>query len=478
MKKRRIVAVLVALVLAVSVFGVVISYAAKNPGRIDGVNYSRIRENKDLSVKVEFTLGTSKFTGELQNGKTLSNYEIDKIIREVMNQMELTSGQLAYSEAVIEQAKRIRGFDPEMALRIGLNVAGYGTVADIYDMCTGKKDPSQVTASFIIGKLSGEALKVITGAKWAEIALNAFLASQDIVNEWERLTKEKEIAEEALKRSLILDLFYNECNARLKKAEEERGGNNWKMRVESLVESDKKLFGIAVKQYQRLTVFMERVESYGEKTSTNWSGIYRGTITLKIWHDLTSFDINFPVIFADSSPIFKRVETIYKLRPESEHEQSTLTKQITLNDAEIQIDKRNAVGTTLSKNVPLKGAEDVSAFNLAHKVSFALDSGMWKDGVLDISSGAAHYTSNISMVESCSGTMLEGNRYPAIMWNTHEVISYDVLKSPSYGWERRDLAGNGSYKVGKPALVDYRIYDDLRDNMLTLWIKNIERTAG
>ncbi|MBQ3824390.1 MAG: hypothetical protein II808_04175 [Clostridia bacterium] len=172
------------------------------------------------------------------------------------------------------------------------------------------------------------------------------------------------------------------------------------------------------------------------------------------------------------------IETIYKLRPESEHEQSTLTKQITIKDAQIQIDKRNAVGTTLSKNVPLKGAEDVSAFNLAHKVSFALDSGMWKDGVLDISSGAAHYTSNISMVESCSGTMLEGNRYPAIMWNTHEVISYDVLKSPSYGWERRDLAGNGKYNVGKPALVDYQIYNDLRDNMLTLWIKNIERTAG
>ena len=67
-----------------------------------------------------------------------------------MSQMELTSGQLAYSESVIEQAKRIRGFDPEMALRIGLNVAGYGTVADIYDMCTGKKDPSQVTATAMV----------------------------------------------------------------------------------------------------------------------------------------------------------------------------------------------------------------------------------------------------------------------------------------------------------------------------------------
>lgn len=450
-------------------------FAMKHPGRIDGVDYTRINQNKDLKIDVEFQLGTTKFKGELTNGNTLSNDEIDKIIKKVMNEMEITSGILEFSKSVIEQAKHLKGFDPAMALRIGLNVAGYGTVTDLYDMYTGAKPVSDVAASFVIGQISGEVIKLITGAKWADIALNAFLATKDIAAEWTRIGREKEIAELALQRELLLEIFYRECNSRLKKAEEERGGLQWKLEASHQRTRHKSLFGIDVDQFQWLEVDMERVDSFGDKTSTNFSGIYEGRIVIKIWHDLENFDINFPTIFANSHRAFKKLQTIYDIRPESAKEKSTLTKIITINDAQILIDKRNAVGKTLTKTISLKGAEDVSSFNLAHKVVFALGFDPWDNGELDIFGTGAHYHSECQIEDDCSGTMLEGNRYPAIVWDTHKITSWDKLEALRGGWEYRALAGNGNTKVGSPALVDYQIYNDLRDNMLTLWIKNIER---
>ena len=480
MKIRRIVCLLLAVIVLIPAMlsGATVS-AMKHPGRIDGVDYSRVRENKDLSIEVQFTLGTTKFKGELTNGNTLSNKEIDRIIKDVMNQMDITSGVLEYSNAVIEKAKHLKGFDPAMALRIGLNIAGYGTVADIYDMYTGAKQVNDVAAAFIVGQLSGEAVKLITGVKWADIALNAFLAAEDIEKEWTRMEKEKEIAEQAMQRELLLEMFYRECNARLKKAEEERGGSQWKLKASTTAVKQKTLFGIEVTQFQRLKVDMERVESYGEKTPTNWSGIYEGTISLEFWHDLTSFDTNFPLIFTDSSPIFKKVQTIYKVRPESAKEQSSLTKRITIDDAQIHIDKRNAVGTTLTKTVPLSGANDVSAFNLSHVVTYALDFGPWDDGCLEITGDGVRYSAEATMKEKCSGTMLEGNRYPAIMWESHETVAYDSLIAPKgVGWTQRTLPGSGASSIGKPALADYQIFNDLRDNMMTLWIKDIEKVTN
>ncbi|MBR5739349.1 MAG: hypothetical protein IKY02_05105, partial [Lachnospiraceae bacterium] len=218
----------------------------------------------------------------------------------------------------------------------------------------------------------------------------------------------------------------------------------------------------------RLTVDMERVSSYGEKTVSNWSGIYQGSIRIEIWHDLSQFDTNFPMLFTNASNVFNKMQGNNKTLPDSAKESSKLTKVVTLSDAEIQIDKRNAVGTTVTKNVPLAGAEDVSNFKLSHVVSYALVLGPWEDGKLDIFGSGASYHSEVGMNEQCSGTVLEGNRYPAIVWENHEVVAWDELLAPSgAGWSKRALAGNGSTNISRPAIVDYQIFNDLRDNQIT-----------
>ncbi|MBR4768864.1 MAG: hypothetical protein IK088_07800 [Lachnospiraceae bacterium] len=476
MKKVLIVSLAFLLVLPL-IFSGGTSKAMKKPGRIDGVDYTRIRENKDLSVPIEFQIGVYKFEGELVNGTTLSKDEIDKVIDQVMKQMDLTPGKLEFSADVIEQAKHLKGFDPAAALRIGLSVAGFGTMYDIYDMYQGKKEIPAGLAGIVIGELSGQAVNFLTGKKWADVVLNAFLATKDIAAEWTRIEKEREIAELAMQREMLLSVFYDECNRRLEKLEKEKGSNNWKIKVNDARRKDKTLFGIGVKQIMWLKVDMERVNSFGDKTTTNWSGIYEGSIEIQMWHDLTQFDNNFPTLFTDQT-IFKRVQHIYDTRPDSVKEKSTLTKKITIAEAQIHIDKRNAVGTTLSKNISLAGAEDVSKFQLNHVVTYALSYGPWDDGHFHASGSGVSYDANVTMEESCSGDVLEINRYPAIIWNTHQNVVWDSLTAPlGVGWGKRELAGNGKYAVGSPAIVDYQIFNDLRDNQMTLWIKNIKKEA-
>ena len=476
--KKLLAVTLALLLIAPLLFVGGTAKAMKKPGRIDGVDYTRIRENKDLSVPIEFQIGTYKFKGELVNGVTLTQDEIDKVVDQVMKQMDLTPGKLEFSVDVIEQAKHLKGFDPAAALRIGLNVAGFGTMVDIYDMYHGTKEIPAGLAGIVIGEISGQAVNFLTGKKWADVVLNAFLATKDIAAEWTRIEKEREIAELAMQREMLLSVFYDECNRRLEKLEKEKGSNNWKLKVNDARRKDKTLFGIGIKQIMWLKVDMERVDSFGDKTTTNWSGVYEGSIEIQIWHDLTQFDNNFATLFTDHT-VFRRVQSIYDTHPESMKEKSTLTKVITIPDAQIHIDKRNAVGTTLSKNLSLKGAEDVSAFNLNHVVTYALSYGPWDDGNFHASGPGVAYDAHITMEESCSGDVLEGNRYPAIVWNTHENIAWDSCTAPlGVGWGKRNLPGSGKHSVGSPAIVDYQIFNDLRDNQMTLWIKNIKKEAN
>ncbi len=57
-----------------------------------------------------------------------------------MNEMEITSGVLRYSEDII----RRRGFNPDVVLELGaklaLSATGLDKAKDIYDIATGKKD--------------------------------------------------------------------------------------------------------------------------------------------------------------------------------------------------------------------------------------------------------------------------------------------------------------------------------------------------
>ncbi|MBQ2667445.1 MAG: hypothetical protein IJF56_02315, partial [Clostridia bacterium] len=139
--KKRILSLFLAVMLLLP--SLLLSASAAPTGRIDGVDYGRIDENVNLRMKVEFDIGERRFEGWLQNGKTLAEEEVDKIIKSVMNEMEITSGVLRYSEDIIRRAALNRGFNPDVVLELGaklaLSATGLDKAKDIYDIATGQK---------------------------------------------------------------------------------------------------------------------------------------------------------------------------------------------------------------------------------------------------------------------------------------------------------------------------------------------------
>ena len=92
--KRRVVSLLLAVCLLLATAPMPVRAA----GTLEGVDYTRIKQNTQLTKQVTFKVGGRTFTGQLQNGKTLTDEEVDEIIRGVMTSKFITSGMLLGAE--------------------------------------------------------------------------------------------------------------------------------------------------------------------------------------------------------------------------------------------------------------------------------------------------------------------------------------------------------------------------------------------
>lgn len=137
----------------------------RTPGRVPGIDYSRIQPNVTLRRPVEINIGDRVFSGYLQNGATLTNEEVDAAIREVMAEQELTEDKLFYMYSVIAQAAKSTGFDPEIIYKLGMAFAagatGIDNAAAVYDVVVKGTDPVAVGANIALGSLIGKAAKQV-----------------------------------------------------------------------------------------------------------------------------------------------------------------------------------------------------------------------------------------------------------------------------------------------------------------------------
>ena len=76
MRKR-----ILSLLLAVCLLTAAMPVTAAAAGTLEGVDYTRIEQNTTLTKQATFKVGGRTFTGQLQNGKTLTDEEVDQIIR-------------------------------------------------------------------------------------------------------------------------------------------------------------------------------------------------------------------------------------------------------------------------------------------------------------------------------------------------------------------------------------------------------------
>ena len=472
--KKRILSLFLAVMLLLP--SLLLSASAAPTGRIDGVDYGRIDENVNLRMKVEFDIGERRFEGWLQNGKTLAEEEVDKIIKSVMNEMEITSGVLRYSEEIIRKAAQNRGFNPKVVLELGaklaLEAAELDTMVELYDVATGKKSVPDAIAGYIIGKsVSTICEKYIAGIPG--MVLKGLWSSADIVaRETARLIEESKIAQQALERTFLLDLFYATCNERIEAEEKAKGLDTWSIVCNQTVWCQQTLFEIPVLQYWKLSCDLTRTEYvYDDRDDpTNYGGVYRGTMVIDIWHDLSNFDEQFMTKILETLPWIKPLQAYTTMR--DDYTASSLTKQLICTNVEIHLDRDNMTSSGMTEYFMLRDFSDTSTFNVKHAIMGPLHFGQFVDGKWIASYPTPNGTVHVNLKEEFnhyfSGTLTNGNRYPQILFAKQDYMLTGTIIAPYLGnihepWTHQSTANF-------PVLTDYKIFEDLRGGrgMLTV----------
>ena len=286
--KKRLLAVLCAVMLLCTVFPI----SASAAGSIEGVDYDRIKGTAG-GKEVILTLGDLQFHGELTNG-SLNDEERDKIIRQAMNDMKITSGMLINAESLIDKAQNVQGFGTGDVINAAAKLVGVSDLLEIYNYFMGSgKDPEKIAKDIATSQVTDAAKEkledvltdggtlVLKGAgKFAfkllfilpdltEIGLDALTKYEDI----------KYTVTLGTEKMVMLEAFYQECNNRIEEKEKELGG--WVIRFDKATATDTFTFWGISGLMSEWTLSGELIKSdIGE--SDGVAGTYTGSLNLDI----------------------------------------------------------------------------------------------------------------------------------------------------------------------------------------------------
>ena len=286
--KKRLLAVLCAVFLLCTVFPI----SASAAGSIEGVDYDRIKGTAG-GKEVILTLGDLQFHGELTNG-SLNDEERDKIIRQAMNDMKITSGMLINAESLIDKAQNIQGFGTGDVINAAAKLVGVSDLLEIYNYFMGSgKDPEKIAKDIATSQVTDAAKEkledvltdggtlVLKGAgKFAfkllfilpdltEIGLDALTKYEDI----------KYTVTLGTEKMVMLEAFYQECNNRIEEKEKELGG--WVIRFDKATATDTFTFwGISglMSEWSLSGELVKGISGAGDGVTGN----YEGTLTLSM----------------------------------------------------------------------------------------------------------------------------------------------------------------------------------------------------
>ena len=286
--KKRLLAVLCAVMLLCTVFPI----SASAAGSIEGVDYDRIKGTAG-GKEVILTLGDLQFHGELTNG-SLNDEERDKIIRQAMNDMKITSGMLINAESLIDKAQNVQGFGTGDVINAAAKLVGVSDLLEIYNYFMGSgKDPEKIAKDIATSQVTDAAKEkledvltdggtlVLKGAgKFAfkllfilpdltEIGLDALTKYEDI----------KYTVTLGTEKMVMLEAFYQECNNRIEEKEKELGG--WVIRFDKATATDTFSFwGISglMSEWTLSGELVKGISGAGDGVTGN----YEGTLTLSM----------------------------------------------------------------------------------------------------------------------------------------------------------------------------------------------------
>ena len=372
--RKRILSLALALTLLLCAAPIPASAA----GSLEGVDYTRIEQNSSLEKEVTFLIGDREFTGTLSNGKTLTDEEVDEIIRGVMTSKKITSGMLIGAQQRASDGLRYnedRYVQPTVFVEYALASADIASAQELSQIISGDK-PIPTNAQFYADLLADTAINklfdIALGALTGETASKYISALQNILEiggrEYDEYAADEERVLQSLAAAMALEEFYSLCNAEIKKAEKERGLNQWSLTCAQTVWTKRNLFGsLPVTQYWRLYCDLDR--THAVEDVTNWGGTYTGTMKLDIWHDMESFDEKYlDDFYLPAMPYGSVGESLYDFEDEYPSTTSKLTKTVENKKFSIVLDPGMAEGGEFTKPFSFNGFEDDTFFWSIHSI--------------------------------------------------------------------------------------------------------------
>lgn len=293
--KKRLTALLCVMTLLLSLF----PQTAFAAGSLEGVDYSRIGST---GYRATLTLDELEFEGQLSRGSILSQSEQDKIIRQTMNDLHITSGMLLNAKSMLDAAQGLEGFSLKDVTDAALKLTGAQDVIDLYHVVMGDNaTPAQIAEAIAadqIGGKIGDTLEnqledaLTHGGKAAlkgagKYAFKLLFLLPDLteigLDSLDKYETIKETIAVAMERQLLLETFYDECNKRIQEASGDRG--KWEIRFDgrSTRTYNCTFWGVSgVMMQAALSGVLEQVSEID-----GHAGQYRGTI----WLDLESVDM-------------------------------------------------------------------------------------------------------------------------------------------------------------------------------------------
>jgi hypothetical protein len=473
MKKIIALFCAVALLLAAAPQPAVNAARMTNPNnRIEGIDYSRIEENEYLTMPVVFTIGEARFDkAELVNGHTLTPEEVDEVIRKVMasfdavapdgSKMPMTEGRLNFYADAIESARRIKGdyvkgFDSYSLVRlVGLALG--------FDISEGWSEVGSFAGSKLVDKLADVYLPTKLLNELVGIVDDGGLV-MEVAGELFRMYVEHQEARDAVMYTALLDNFYLTCNEEIKKAERQKAQESWRIKCNQTVWRSTTLFGVPVKQYLKLTCDLTRDFDYGGGYNADWSGRYRGSIMVEIWHDLSLVDEQFKekIFLSDSLP-FDLSSRAFDYKDESTSS-SRLVKLLINNDFELHLDRRNGVSGGMVQPFSLKGFRDISEFYLYRQMHGTPNLSVFDDEGnfhLEIEGGLITVDANVNVRDTFRGG-LTGDSKGALIYATQwEFNDTTWAQVPAGNWSyTSDYSESGDIEA--VIMTDYTPFDMLR----------------
>lgn len=321
-KVRKSLAALLALVFTVFsltfAFPVSAAAGAASGAEIVGIDYSRITQKADHSQKsypVELKLGDVTFNGELFGEVGLTMEELNAVIRQTLEEKDLTPERVALVKKIAERvqndAKLYWGDQVVSGLLSYLPIPGtIFSVGDYYEYVvhddlgsaafSAKKDAAQNAAKKGLEtalKAGGRIGRVAKGAKGliSEVPLLGQLANTAIVaDSWLDGSKRFDAYLELLEENLaIINDFYSACSRRAADlAGSKDMENTWKIKFDK-----NKNYRTYSCTFWGISGNMMSCELSG--TLQNSSGGMEGTYTGTLWLDFEAVDL---------SPVEKNLE--------------------------------------------------------------------------------------------------------------------------------------------------------------------------